>query len=88
MTRHQRAVRTQEQDQFFEMYSNLKARDFLYFVLSCYEKDGIKELQRDKLGNLIKLNKLGTTKDAAQIFGGTDKLIEAFYELQKVLYAS
>jgi len=88
LTRHQRAVRTQEQEQFFEMYSNLKAKDFLYFVLSCYEKNGIKELKRDKLGNLIKLNKLGTTKDAAKIFGGTDKLIEAFYELQKVLYAS
>ena len=88
MTRHQRSVKTKEHEQFFAMYENLKARDFLHFVLSCYEKDGVKELQREKLGNLIKLNKLGTTKDAAQVFGGTEKLIEAFYELQKVLYAS
>lgn len=67
-TRHQRIVKTKEHEQFFEMYENLKARDFLYFVLSCYEKNGITELQIDKLGNLIKLNKLGTTKDAAQVF--------------------
>ena len=87
ITRKQRANKLKEK-QFFEVYENLKARDFLEFVLERYEKDGIKELKREKLANLIELNNLGTTKEAANVFGGLSKLIDSFYSLQKHLYAS
>ncbi len=88
ITRKQRAAFTGENKQFFEVYDNLKARDFLKFVLERYERDGIKELKREKLTNLIELNNLGTTKDAAKVFGGLQKLVSAFYKLQEQLYAS
>lgn len=88
ITRRQRAETTKGNEQFFEIYENLKARDFLKFVLERYEKDGIKELKREKLANLVELNNLGTTKDAAKVFGGLQKLVDAFYKIQEILYAS
>ncbi len=88
ITRKQRALTTKENEQFFEVYENLKARDFLKFVLERYELDGIKELKREKLADLVELNNLGTTKDAAKVFGGLQKLVDAFYKIQELLYAS
>jgi type I restriction enzyme R subunit len=88
ITRKQRASTTKENEQFFEIYENLKARDFLKFVLERYELDGIKELKREKLANLVELNNLGTTKDASKVFGGLQKLVDAFYKIQELLYAS
>ena len=88
ITRKQRAETTRENQPFFEVYENLKARDFLKFILERYEQDGIKELKREKLANLVELNNLGTTKDAAQVFGGLQKLVDAFYKIQELLYAS
>lgn len=49
--------------------------------------DGIEELKRDNLGNLIKLNNLGTVKDASQIFGSPQNLNQAYYGVQRELYA-
>jgi type I restriction enzyme, R subunit len=86
MTRTQRAVQTKNESHIFEVYDNFKAKEFLYFLLSCYEKNGIKELERDKLSNLIKLNKLGTTKEAAALFGGPKELVGAFLKLQQEIY--
>jgi len=88
ITRKQRAETTRENEPFFEVYENLKARDFLKFILQRYEQDGIKELKREKLANLVELNNLGTTKDAAKVFGGLQKLVDAFYKIQELLYAS
>ena len=88
ITRKQRAETTRENVPFFEVYENLKARDFLKFILERYEQDGIKELKREKLANLVELNNLGTTKDAAKVFGGLQKLVDAFYKIQELLYAS
>ncbi len=88
ITRKQRAETTRDNVPFFEVYENLKARDFLKFILERYEQDGIKELKREKLANLVELNNLGTTKDAAKVFGGLQKLVDAFYKLQEHLYAS
>jgi type I restriction enzyme R subunit len=85
LTRHQR-VEIAETDHFFDVYQNMKAKDFLHFVLKRYEKDDIQELRRDRIGELIKLNNLGTPIEAAQVFGGTDKLVNAFYKLQETLY--
>ena len=88
MTRKERASLTKQNEDFFSVYENLKARDFLKFVLERYEQDGIKELKREKLAHLVELNNLGTTKDAAKVFGNIQKLIDAFYKVQEQLYAS
>jgi type I restriction enzyme, R subunit len=69
-------------------YENTKAQEFLYFVLDRYKKDGIEELRRDKLSELIQLNGLGTTQDAGKVFGNINNLVSAFYQLQKVMYKS
>lgn len=88
ITRTQRATHVKEDNAFFEVFANLKARDFLRFILERYETDGIKELKRERLSSLIELNNLGTTKEAASVFGSREKLIDAFYKLQENLYAS
>ncbi len=87
ITRTQRAALVKENNSFFELFSNLKARDFLRFILERYESDGIRELKRERLSSLVELNNLGTTREAAQVFGGAQKLVNAFYKLQENLYA-
>ena len=84
-TRKERAVKVRDDHTFFKVYSELKAREFLEFVLENYEKYGIEELQRDKLGDLVKL-KLGTAKDAKEVFGNMNNLLEAYYKLQENIY--
>jgi type I restriction enzyme R subunit len=59
--------------------------DISIFPLNHYEKFGIEELQRDKLGDLVKL-KLGTTKDAKVVFGDMKNLLGAYYQLQQNIY--
>jgi type I restriction enzyme R subunit len=88
ITRRQRAIHTKEDQTFFSIYKNLQAQDFLRFVLERYEVDDIKELKRERLSALVELKNLGTTKDAANVFGGLQYLIDAFYKLQEHLYAS
>ncbi|MFN8672540.1 MAG: DEAD/DEAH box helicase family protein [Candidatus Sericytochromatia bacterium] len=85
-TRKQRVETVRNDNQFFEVYSNLKARDFLIFILERYEKDGIEELKSDSLRNLIQLKNMGTPKDVGNLFGGVDKLKEAYYKLQEKIY--
>lgn len=84
MTRKERATAVRN-DNFLAVYQNLKAREFLEYVLNHYEKFGIEELQRDKLGDLVKL-KLGTTKDAKVVFGDMKNLLGAYYQLQQNIY--
>lgn len=83
-TRQDRANNVRE-DEFLTIYKNLKAREFLEYVLNVYEQHGIEELGRDKLNDLIRIN-LGTTKDAKQAFGSTQNIIKAYYDLQKRIY--
>ena len=85
MTRKQRVKFVKDEPEFFEVYKNLEARDFLEFVLKHYEDYGIEELQRDKLGDLVKL-KLGTPKDAKTAFGDMKTLLGAYYKLQENIY--
>lgn len=86
VTRNHRAETTKQKSDFFKNYENEKAQQFLYFVLDRYKKDGIEELKRDKLSELIQLNGLGTTQEAAKAFGNANNLINAFYKLQQVMY--
>lgn len=88
LTRNERANKTKSHKEFFNEYENIKAQEFLYFVLERYKKDGIEELRRDKLSELIQLNGLGTTQDAGKVFGNINNLVSAFYQLQQVMYKS
>jgi len=56
-------------------------------LCQCKFYDG-DELEFQRLSSLIELNNLGTTKEAARVFGSAHNLIDAFYKLQKNLYAS
>lgn len=86
LTRDQRAEQTKQHKDFFQSYESQRAQQFLYFILDRYKKDGIEELRRDKLSDLIKLNGLGSTQEASKVFGNANNLINAFYQLQKVMY--
>ncbi len=67
------------------MYKNLEAHEFLEFILK-HDKDfGIEELQRDKLGDLVKL-KPGTIKDTKTAFGDVKTLLGAYSKLQENSY--
>lgn len=83
-TREERAKRVRN-DSFLSDYSHSKAREFLEYVLSVYENHGIEELSRNKLNDLIRIN-LGTPKDAKEVFGSTQHIINAYYDLQKQIY--
>ena len=85
LTRKQRVKFVKDDVQFFEVYKSLEAREFLEFVLNHYEKHGIEDLQRDKLGDLVKL-KLGTPKDAKTAFGDMTTLLTAYFNLQEKIY--
>lgn len=85
-SRKQRVEIVNRDSKFFEVYSNFKAKDFLKFILERYEKDGIEELKSDSLKNLIQLKNMGTPKDVGTLFGGVDKLKEAYYKLQENIY--
>lgn len=85
MTRKQRVEFVKGDPKVFEVYKNLEAKEFLEFVLKHYEKFGIEELRRDKLGDLVTL-KLGTAKDAKNAFGNMDVLIGAYYKIQENIY--
>ncbi|MEI6950272.1 DEAD/DEAH box helicase family protein [Paraflavisolibacter sp. H34] len=86
ITRRQRASKVKEDKAYFDGYDQARAKQFLQFVLDRYEKDGVKELSREKLPQLIRLNQMGTPKEAANYFGGIQNMISAYYELQSRLY--
>ncbi|NOT76173.1 MAG: DEAD/DEAH box helicase family protein [Cyclobacteriaceae bacterium] len=84
-TRKERVMHVKGEQKILSIYSDLRARDFLEFVLDHYEKYGSEELSQDKLGDLVKL-KLGTPKDAKFVFGNLKKLKDAYYMLQERIY--
>ena len=85
-TRKERVSRVNGNEQVFAVYSDYKAIDFLKFVLLRYEADGVEELGEDKIGDLIKLSKLGSIQDAKNVFGGLPQLKQAYYQLQENIY--
>lgn len=60
--------------------------EFIGFVLSQYIQNGVKELNSDRISNLIKL-KYGTPTDAEKELGTLDNLRRDFCDFQKYLYA-
>lgn len=85
-TRKERVSKVNGNEQIFAVYSDYEAVDFLKFVLRRYEADGVEELGEDKIGDLIKLSKLGSVQDAKNAFGGLTELKQAYYQLQKDIY--
>jgi type I restriction enzyme R subunit len=63
-----------------------KIRMFLDFVLSQYIKEGVGELDEDKMPDLLEL-KYGTLSDAAAELGGVAAIRSAFIGFQRHLYS-
>lgn len=86
-TRKSRAEGVRANSAFFDQYQQIKAKQFLHFVLNRYEQTGVTELARERLPALIELSGMGTTKDASMAFGGQPaQLLAAFKQLQHQLY--
>lgn len=70
----------------FSQYEDLKAKEFLEFLLEKYQQNGVNEIGKSNLQWLVQLFKKGSVPEIAGCFGGGEKLREAYYELQKELY--
>ena len=62
-----------------------KLQAFIDFVLGQYVKQGVSELDQDKLGSLITL-KYHTVNEAAETLGGVQAIRDTFVGFQKFLY--
>ena len=72
-------------DQIFSHYDD-KLQAFLDFVLAQYVKEGIRELDQDKLPVLLKAKYYNINDGAAEL-GGIPKIRDAFVGFQRHLYA-
>lgn len=62
-----------------------KLQSFIAFVLTLYIKEGVKELDKDKLPDILEL-KYHSVTDAAQELGGVATIRDAFVGFQRHLY--
>lgn len=74
-----------EHGSFIKRHHSEKAKTFLEFILERYEKEGVKELDEDKLSSLIELSRIdkGELKSA---FGGVGHIKEEYLALQREIY--
>ena len=56
------------------------------FILERYEKDGVKELDEDKLGKLVDLSRLGSVREITNNFGGISEMRDEYFESQREIY--
>ncbi|MCK9372168.1 MAG: DEAD/DEAH box helicase family protein [Sulfuricurvum sp.] len=84
-SRNERVIAVENSD-FIDKYHNEKAKQFIEFILDRYRKDGVKELDDDKLGKLVDLSGLGTIREVASNFGGIPQMGNEYLELQKEIY--
>jgi type I restriction enzyme R subunit len=75
-----------EHSAFIEKHHNEKAKEFIEFILERYKKDGVKELDEDKLGKLVDLSGLGSVREVANNFGGIPQMRDEYFELQREIY--
>jgi type I restriction enzyme R subunit len=75
-----------EDSAFVEKLHNEKAKEFIEFILERYKKDGVKELDEDKLGKLVDLSGLGSVREIANNFGGITQMRDEYFELQREIY--
>ena len=67
---------------------NDRQEAFLAFVLAQYVKEGVQELDQDKLSPLLKLRYRNSIPDAVADLGDVDLIRNAFIGFQKHLYSS
>ena len=84
-TRSERVMAV-ENSVFVEKLHNEKAKYFIEFILERYKKDGVKELDEDKLGKLVDLSGLGSVREVADNFGGIAEMRSEYFELQREIY--
>jgi type I restriction enzyme R subunit len=82
-TRSERAVAV-ENSSFIEKYHNDKAKEFIEFILERYRKDGVKELDEDKLSDLVKLS--GIERNELKNSFGSYNMRDEYFELQREIY--
>ncbi|RLA46607.1 MAG: restriction endonuclease subunit R [Gammaproteobacteria bacterium] len=75
---------SEHRDKIFSGYDD-KLSGFIEFVLSQYVKEGVGELDQEKLPDLLEL-KYHAVTDAAAELGGVTQIREAFVGFQKHLY--
>lgn len=73
-------------EEVVEKYQNLKAKEFLEFLLALYVKNWILEFRKDWLASKIQLFNKGEAREVAEEFWGFEELRGAYYEVQKSLY--
>lgn len=82
-TRFERVVAV-ENSSFVEKYHNEKAKEFIEFILERYRKDGVKELDEDKLSDLVKLS--GIEKSELKNSFGAYNIRDEYFGLQREIY--
>jgi len=65
-----------------------KQRGFLEFVLAQYVKQGVDELDQEKLSPLLKLKYQNAISDAVADLGSVEEIRDAFTGFQRFLYES
>ena len=83
LTREERALRAKV---IIHSRFNTKQQAFLDFVLTHYVRVGVEELNRDKLGALLRLRYRGSIQDAIEDLGPAGEISEVFNQFQKWLY--
>ena len=83
MSREERVIT--HRHQAFAGYDE-RQREFLDFVLDQYIREGVQELDDEKLPNLLEL-KYGAVSDAVERLGSVSKIREVFVGFQKHLYS-
>ncbi|WP_442765182.1 type I restriction-modification enzyme R subunit C-terminal domain-containing protein, partial [Sulfurospirillum cavolei] len=83
-TRSERVLSVEHGD-FLKRHHSEKAKAFLEFILERYEKEGVKELDEDKLSSLIELSRIDKS-ELKNAFGGVAHIKEEYLELQREIY--
>ena len=76
-------AKTQVQQQFTD-----KQQAFVEFVLAHYVKEGVEELDAEKLAPLLRLRYNNAIADAVDDLGSADQIRTVFVEFQRYLYHS
>ena len=83
LTREERATRAKLE---IQTHFDCKQQAFLDFVLAQYVKEGVGELNQEKLSPLLKLKYNNAIADAVADLGQPEKIKNTFSEFQKYLY--
>ncbi|HEX7375965.1 MAG TPA: type I restriction-modification enzyme R subunit C-terminal domain-containing protein [Pirellulales bacterium] len=87
-TRRERAERLRkEQRDFFDRF-NADARAIINELLDKYAEHGAAQFTIPDVFEVPPISRHGNLKEIAEAFGGTEKLVEVFNELQELLYAA